>query len=569
MGIQSVKLAARLGGDATASDHHVGCFAVAELNLANETAENGRYRRLITPVHTWAGLVAGWLLFAIFITGTLSVFDAPLSRWLNPELYTLSASDQLSAAERLDYVAKGEAFFREYQPNSGFWGMGLPNADNPGILLFWELKEGGLQIGQLHPETGEFLGPNQNRGTEGGHHFVHTHFELHAGDTGVWIVGAVTMLMLLAMVSGVIVHKRIFKDFFTLRFFKGQRSWLDAHTLLAVLTLPFLLMIGYSGLAIQAKTYLSPAINQHYDGPFSFYTDLMQEPPFKVVTGEPAEPVNLVELFARAEQELGQPANFINVERPADSSAMSHVFGKPDAQVSDDRVLYYDGGRVQFNAITGEMTHVRMPDEQMNGGAFAAEIMLERMHMAEFGGMTYRWLLFVLGLLGSGMIAAGTILFWVKRRQGVQNEFGRATPVVYRVIEALNIAAITGLLVACIGFFWANRLLPMALTDRAGWEITAFFGIWLLTLLHAAVLPAAKVWAQQCWLFALLCLFLPLLNWLTTGEYLVRYAADGRIAAFAVEFAVVICGVLALWLSRYLQRRAKKVGSQPALPEHN
>ena len=77
--------------------------------------------------------MAGWLLFAIFITGTLSVFDAPLSRWLNPELYTLSASDQPSAEERLDYVAKGEAFFREYQPNSGFWGMGLPNADNPGI----------------------------------------------------------------------------------------------------------------------------------------------------------------------------------------------------------------------------------------------------------------------------------------------------------------------------------------------------------------------------------------------------------------------------------------------------
>ena len=167
------------------------------------------------------------------------------------------------------------------------------------------------------------------------------------------------------------------------------------------------------------------------------------------------------------------------------------------------------------------------------------------------------------------MMAAGTLIFLVQRRQGIQNEFGRATPVVYRLIEALNIAAITGLLVACIGFFWANRLLPMALTDRAGWEITAFFGIWLLTLLHAAVLSAAKVWAQQCWLFSLLCLFLPLLNLLTTGEHLVRYAADGRIAAFAVELGIVICGALALWLSRYLQRRAKKVGSQPALPEHN
>lgn len=535
----------------------MGYYIVAELNLAANNGENGRYRRLITPVHTWAGLVAGWLLFAIFVTGTLAVFDKPLSQWLNPELYTLTANESLTKAQRLDYVAKGEAFFRQYQPNSGFWGMGLPNADNPGILLFWELKEGGLHIGQLHPETGKLLGPYENRGTEGGHHFVHTHFELHAGNTGIWIVGGVTMLMLLSLVSGVIIHKRIFKDFFTLRLFKGQRSWLDAHTLLAVLTLPFLLMISYSGLAIQAKTYFAPAINQHYDAPFGFYTDVMQEPPFKTATGESASPVSLVALFSRAEAELGQPGYFINVERPADSSAMSHVFGLPDPAVSDNNVLYYDGGRVQFNAVTGEMTHARLPDQQMNGGAFAAEIMLERMHMAEFGGQSYRWLLFVLGLLGATMIAAGTVLFWIKRRQGNLREFGRATPLVYRVIETLNIAAITGLLVACIGFFWANRLLPMSLPDRAGWEVTAFFGIWLLMAIHAAMLPAARVWMQQCWLFAVLCLLLPLINLLTTGEHFIHYALHGHWSEFAVELGAIIFGVLALWLSRYLKRRSK------------
>ncbi len=124
------------------------------------------------------------------------------------------------------------------------------------------------------------------------------------------------------------------------------------------------------------------------------------------------------------------------------------------------------------------------------------------------------------------------------------------------MIETLNIAAITGLLVACIGFFWANRLLPMTLADRAGWEVTAFFGIWLLTAIHAAVLPAAKVWAQQCWLFAVLCLLLPLINLLTTGEHFIHYALQGQWSEFAVEMGAIIFGVLALWLSRYLKRRS-------------
>jgi hypothetical protein len=50
--------------------------------------------------------------------------------------------------------------------------------------------------------------------------------------------------MLTATISGVITHKRIFVDFFTLRWSKGQRSWLDAHNVSAVLALPFHAMIS-------------------------------------------------------------------------------------------------------------------------------------------------------------------------------------------------------------------------------------------------------------------------------------------------------------------------------------
>ena len=37
-------------------------------------------------LHTWAGLIFGWLLFAIFVTGTLAVFDKELDHWMQPEI---------------------------------------------------------------------------------------------------------------------------------------------------------------------------------------------------------------------------------------------------------------------------------------------------------------------------------------------------------------------------------------------------------------------------------------------------------------------------------------------------
>lgn len=72
------------------------------------------------------------------------------------------------------------------------------------------------------------------------------------------------MAMLVAMVSGVATHKRIFKDFFTFRASKGQRSWLDAHNATAVLTLPFQFMIAYTGIVISAFTLMPAPIAATY-----------------------------------------------------------------------------------------------------------------------------------------------------------------------------------------------------------------------------------------------------------------------------------------------------------------
>jgi uncharacterized iron-regulated membrane protein len=50
------------------------------------------------------------------------------------------------------------------------------------------------------------------------------HYTLHGGMAGYWLVGWITACMLLALVSGVVVHKRIFKDFFTFRPGKGSAA---------------------------------------------------------------------------------------------------------------------------------------------------------------------------------------------------------------------------------------------------------------------------------------------------------------------------------------------------------
>lgn len=53
------------------------------------------FRQSMAWLHTWAGVVLGSLLFAIFWMGTLSVFDREIDRWMMPD--TRSPATALSS----------------------------------------------------------------------------------------------------------------------------------------------------------------------------------------------------------------------------------------------------------------------------------------------------------------------------------------------------------------------------------------------------------------------------------------------------------------------------------------
>jgi uncharacterized iron-regulated membrane protein len=522
--------------------------------------EQGRFRQSMAWLHTWGSLVASWALFAIFLTGTIGVFDDAITHWMTPERALIGEFDPETSTQeqRLSAVTQGETFLRNVAPQSHFWRIRLPSEADPAIGLSWEDDNAEIQQRRLHPVSGEIIPDQQQRETQGGHHFVHMHFEFHAGMTGIWLVGFFTMIMLVALVSGIIIHKRIFKDFFTFRSGKGQRSWLDAHNASSVLSLPFQLMIAYSGLVIFVSIYMPAGVLANYDKPRSFFAEVFNQPEHRPETGIEADVLSLTELFKQGELLMDKPGSFINVEHPGDSSAVAKVFGLFEQEKNNGRLLFLSSGQVIFDAVTGEMIHIEAPETFDKSNAFAAQRIMRTLHFANFGGYTVRWIYFILGMAGTIMMATGAILFMVKRRQKSLNEFGAQTPKVYRAIEVLNISAISGLMVACVAYFWVNRLLPLDVPERASWEIKLFFFIWLGSLLHAALRPASRAWIEQLSLFAALCLLLPILNWLTTGQHLISYFIKGDWLNVGLELTVVLFGVLGVCSVKILKSKQHK-----------
>ena len=546
-------------------------------------------RQSMSWLHTWTSLLLGWLLYAVFLTGTLSFFQNEITVWMKPELHQSvnSSSQQQQLSYALQYLQQNG------QPAES-WNIRFANERQPAIMLnIRKPGEGRRRGGEIYldAQTGQEI---KARETRGGGFLYRFHFELYGMPRiwGRWIVGIATLFMFVAIISGIITHKKIFKDFFTFRPAKGQRSWLDGHNATAVFALPFHIMITFSGLLLLMFMFMPWAMNSHYGNGQNFY-QMLNEPVAKTPEqarllaeqkqkeaaeegrgnrgggrrgeAEQAVPVlaaapmvNLVTLSQYVQQGWeDNPIASIRVNKPNTVEADVQFNATRTTTLLDRESI----PSMKFNAVTGQLIDEAKP---VNSTSKAIYTLVTWLHMAHGVDSVLRWLLFLSGILGTMMVASGLILWVVKRIPDVQ-KLGYK-PFGHRVVEILNITAITGLPIACAAYFIANRFIPAQLAERSPLEINVFFIVWLVCLIHAAIRAHRPAWLEQLALAAVLFLFMPILNFLTGGQALWMSIYHGQWMIASFDLVCIILGLIFIYsyykLKRY-QGLAVKQKKQP------
>jgi uncharacterized iron-regulated membrane protein len=503
------------------------------------------FRQAMAWLHTWTGLIFGWLLFAIFLTGTLAYFKDEISHWMQPEIPARSVSAETSLALAQDYL-------QQQAPGASRWIIELPSAREPALSVRWQQtpakpgERGQLTRKLLDPQTGAEV---QARDTQGGEFFYRFHFQLQMPyPWGRWLSTIAAMVMFVALISGIITHKKIFKDFFTFRPRKGQRSWLDGHNAVGVLVLPFHLMITYSSLVIFMTMVMPASILAAYNGDTkAFFGDVFPATNTLGAAGQPAPLPPLAPMLEKArEQWSSGQVGRVTVNNPGDANASVVLARGPS-----DRVVHDFGSAVTFNGATGQLLDKTraQPVPMAIAGTFFG------LHMGHFAGPVMRWLYFICGLASTAMIGTGLVI-WLGKRQ-LKHARSGVMPFELRLVEILNIASMSGLLVAVAGFFWANRLLPIGWAERGNWEVNSFFILWGLSLLHAIVRRGRAAWVEQLTLAALLFGAVPFLNALTTpyGLGASLKADDWAMAGF--DLACLVSGLFFAWAAWKMQRAGK------------
>lgn len=491
------------------------------------------FRQSMAGLHSWSGLILGWLLFAIALSGTATVFRSEISGWMRPEI--------AKSAPPAEAIEAAVGWLGTHHPKAAGWYLTAP--DGRTLTTQAVFDDAAAPLGYrdiaLDPVSGS---PDAARATLGGEFLYRFHFELQLPyPWGRFLAVAAAMMMLIAIISGIVIHKRIFKDFFTFRAGKGKRSWLDAHNVLGVLALPFHLMITVTGIVTLLTLVMPWGTTANYgDDLETAFAEAAPGLVSREAAGRPVPLAPIGPMLAEAERRFeGGRVGRVSIANPGDAHAIVTVSNHDGDQ------LAYSARTATFDGATGRRLNLYTEARP----ARQAHDVLYGLHMGRFAPEVSRWLYFLCGLALAATIATGLVL-WIESRpqaRGVGPWFA----------ARLNVGTVAGFPMAILAFFYANRILPAPMPGRAEAEVSAFFWTWGAVLLFAMLRSPARAWRETFAVLALGAAMLPILSFALTGRGLWT-ALLGRDWLFAgFDLTLFALAALAAGIAR-------KAGSRPA-----
>ena len=507
------------------------------------------FRASMNWLHTWAGVAVSCFLFMVFWMGSLAIYDREIDQWMKPEL-RVEASAETFSYDRVvaDLKANGAA-------DSPRIFISTPSERDPLVFAGYQTED-GFERGYYDPVS---MQPVELTESFAGTSFFYPfHYSLHLpAGIGYWIVGFSAMSMLVLIVSGIFIHRKIVQDFFTFRPKKAaRRSTLDLHNMSSLMALPLHILFPLTGLMIFFSIYLPWSSSVVFDGD----EDRKFEEAFAIAAVEPSgDPAptafaidqRIADVEARwaARAPGSQPkADSVNIQLANDANAYLTV-----REVFPSRAVSMNKNVTSVSLADGEIL-----SDVGDGPAKSSYAWLAGAHFIQFDSWALRALYFAGGLLGALMIASG-LMFWIQSRI----RKGAIEPRSVRIVRGLSIGSISGIILASGAYLIANRLIPAGSEGfgmgRANFEVMFFYIVWIGTFVHAGF-RGKFAWREQCLVIAPTAVLAVAFNWVTTGDHPIVAAGQGLTQIWSMDLVLLASAGVALYAASRLKVRAQDVG---------
>ncbi|MBV1934231.1 MAG: PepSY domain-containing protein, partial [Parvibaculaceae bacterium] len=360
---------------------------------------------------------------------------------------------------------------------------------------------------------------------------------------GRFIVGLSGVLLLVSIVSGILLHRKMLKEMFTWRLHRSIRlKWQDSHKILGVWSLPFQLMIAFTGAWLGMVALLLP-LNATITGKWGMdeiYVALFPSTAPAIGISQPM--LSIDEVLVATSPYLDSAPKAISITNWGDETA-SYIF-QYDPHGTLDGTL-----RTEVSAVTGEIYEV--PQIDRSGVPYQVLRSMTTLHYGVFGAGWIKILYTVLGAILC-IIAITGVLIWLEKRQ--HGSKGTAPKAVYVILGRLTLGTSIGMLLASFSLFYVEKLGAPLAGEKLTTIGTAYFAVWIAALLFAGLNKNPYKSTKQLFqLTGITALGIPAVSLFTRPFSIAEVLKSGWTPVSDVDVGCAIVGLLLIGVSLRLQ----------------
>ncbi len=468
------------------------------------------------------------MIYVVCASGCVALFVPELQLWQYPALQHIAApADGAVNVEAVLEQARKADLIQDRAT------LQLPHYSNAVILRLPESE----RIAVFEPGSGALLGVQP----EG---FARTLRVLHSDlllpfPLGTFLTGFLGVAMLFLVLTGVVMHRRFYREMFTLRTGRSWRlSWSDVHKLAGTWGMAFLGLMGFTGsvLGLAGLLLLQTAVVAYRGDSAQAYAEMAGRT--GPASGKPAPLGATAPMLAR--DIGGDPfiPRFFTVANLGDEKASVTVEGeRPDYLSTNERKVFDRQGRL-----------LATPRGVGNGAGWRVYSALMPLHFAQLGDAAFKFVYLILGLAACLMPVSG-ILLWLDRHRR-DHTMARA----HYLMRGLAAGVTIGFPIALAVLFLAARLAPQWMAQQ-GNPAVALFTAWLITLVWAVWRAERPDLARGLLGLAgiLLVLVAPVNGWVS-GDFFLCALARPLNTSHVVDAVMLALGLSLLAGHRHLKQ---------------
>lgn len=364
--------------------------------------------------HSYSALIAMLPLLLISLTGSILVFKVELDTLLMPAKM-LVPHDSPSTRVSLDtLMASVKSKYPDHEIGSWELFTDHQRTDTAYIIAHQTNEWSKLYLNQY---TGEILSSPVGLSDNLTDWLLDLHFKLLLDANGIFLGALVSLLLLFLGISGIILYRKFWLYFFTLRVKAATRIFFsDIHKMVGIASSPVIIILAFTG-AYWNIAEVVHEIEEH-----------VIKTPHILTKSLHSKNISLQTLYEKTSDTINDfEATYLLM--PYEPEMHFTFYGR----LSTTNPLNSNyASIISYDKITGKL--VTFEDVRQTSALHVTVDSFRKLHFGHFAGLTSKLIWCILGLSPVILALTGLYLFWYRRKRRSTNQL----PFSSKTIHATN-----------------------------------------------------------------------------------------------------------------------------------